>query len=165
MLFALEVSSRNSDSGVVTRISGGWLTILRRCSGVESPLRMATSTSGMAAPSPHTAGKFPAWQFKVLRHISAKAPSEAKCIALLTPRFVFLREPFPAAFLFRMALGCRDFAMNIHSCGTRPARHKPVKSRKERTKGFYPTLWAPQRARSRRNGWPATPAAGLQWAD
>ena len=35
-----------------------------------------------------------------------------------------------------MALGCRDFAMNIHSCGTRPARHKPVKSRKERTKGF-----------------------------
>ena len=50
MLFALEVSSRNNDSGVVTRISGGWLTIFRRCSGVESPLRIATSTSGTGSP-------------------------------------------------------------------------------------------------------------------
>ncbi len=45
----LEVSSRNSDSGVV-RISGGWLTILRRSCGVVSPLRMPTLTFGDGKP-------------------------------------------------------------------------------------------------------------------
>lgn len=63
---ALEVSSRNSDSGVVTRISGGWLTILRRSCGVVSPLRMPTLTFGDGNPIASHCPAMPAngaWRF------------------------------------------------------------------------------------------------------
>ena len=65
---ALEVSSRNSDSGVVTRISGGWLTILapflRR--GVAASYAHADFRR-WAVPSPRTvrrnARPMAAWRF------------------------------------------------------------------------------------------------------
>jgi hypothetical protein len=40
------VSSRNSDSGVVIRMSGGRLASLRRSSAAVSPVRIATPMSG-----------------------------------------------------------------------------------------------------------------------
>ena len=43
---ALEVSSRNSDSGVVMRMSGGWAGKRRRASAGVSPVRMPTVMSG-----------------------------------------------------------------------------------------------------------------------
>ena len=47
---AFDVRIRYSDSGVVTRISGGWETIARRSCGVVSPLRAATRMSGGRSP-------------------------------------------------------------------------------------------------------------------
>ena len=48
---ACEVSSRNSDSGVVIRMSGGRLISLLRSSAAVSPVRTATLMSGSASPS------------------------------------------------------------------------------------------------------------------
>ena len=46
---ALEVSSRNSDSGVVIRMSGGLVASRRRSSAAVSPVRTATRMSGSGA--------------------------------------------------------------------------------------------------------------------
>ncbi len=48
---AWEVSSRNSDSGVVIRMSGGAVASLRRSSVAVSPVRTATVMSGSGSPS------------------------------------------------------------------------------------------------------------------
>jgi hypothetical protein len=48
---AADVSMRNSDSGVVMRISGGRCTSERRSAGVVSPDRTPTVTSGVSPPS------------------------------------------------------------------------------------------------------------------
>ena len=56
---ACEVSSRNSDSGVVIRMSGGWLTSLLRSSAAVSPVRTATLMSGSASPSRCAACRIP----------------------------------------------------------------------------------------------------------
>ncbi len=47
---AFEVSRRNSDSGVVIRMSGGLAASRRRSSAAVSPVRTATRMSGSAAP-------------------------------------------------------------------------------------------------------------------
>ena len=47
---ALEVSRRNSDSGVVIRMSGGLAASRRRSSAAVSPVRTATRMSGSGAP-------------------------------------------------------------------------------------------------------------------
>ena len=47
---AADVSSRNSDSGVVTRMSGGVRLKLRRSSAGVSPVRDPTVTSGSGRP-------------------------------------------------------------------------------------------------------------------
>ncbi len=47
---ALEVSRRNSDSGVVIRMSGGLAASRRRSSAGVSPVRTATPMSGSGAP-------------------------------------------------------------------------------------------------------------------
>ena len=46
------VSIRNSDSGVVIRMSGGWVTSLRRSAAGVSPERTPTVTSGTVAAEP-----------------------------------------------------------------------------------------------------------------
>ena len=56
---ACEVSSRNSDSGVVMRMSGGWLTSFLRSSAAVSPVRTATLMSGSASPSRCAACRIP----------------------------------------------------------------------------------------------------------
>ena len=48
---ALDVSMRNKDSGVVMRMSGGWLSSARRSAVVVSPERTPTLTSGAGNPS------------------------------------------------------------------------------------------------------------------
>ena len=48
---AREVSIRNSDSGVVIRMSGGLPASLRRSSAAVSPVRMPTLIGGTARPS------------------------------------------------------------------------------------------------------------------
>lgn len=45
-----EVSIRNSDSGVVIRMSGGRVAIERRSAGGVSPERIPTRTSGSGSP-------------------------------------------------------------------------------------------------------------------
>ena len=77
----------------------------------------------------------PQWQFKILRHIDAKR-LQRRNIQHFDVTLRFLVGTFLHSSSFRMALGCCGFALNVHSCGTRSARHKPVKSRKERTEGF-----------------------------
>ena len=56
---ALEVSSRNSDSGVVISTSGGLLASLRRSSAAVSPVRTATLMSGSATPRLRAACRIP----------------------------------------------------------------------------------------------------------
>lgn len=46
-----EVSMRNRDSGVVIRMSGGFVAIERRSAGGVSPERIPTRTSGSGRPS------------------------------------------------------------------------------------------------------------------
>ncbi|SPB31591.1 hypothetical protein MAJHIDBO_01827 [Propionibacterium freudenreichii subsp. shermanii] len=48
---ALLDNMRNSDSGVVMRMSGGWVAMRRRCAAVVSPERTATLTRGSGSPS------------------------------------------------------------------------------------------------------------------
>ena len=48
---ACEVSSRNSDSGVVMRMSGGLVTSFLRSSAAVSPVRIPTRMSGSGSPS------------------------------------------------------------------------------------------------------------------
>ena len=56
---AWDVSSRNSDSGVVIRMSGGLLTSLRRSSAAVSPVRTPTCTSLIPTPSRWAACRTP----------------------------------------------------------------------------------------------------------
>ncbi len=56
---ALEVSSRNSDSGVVISTSGGLLASLRRSSAAVSPVRTATWISGSSRPRLRAACRIP----------------------------------------------------------------------------------------------------------
>ncbi len=55
-----EVSSRNSDSGVVIRMSGGRRSIACRSDWVVSPVRTPTEISGSARPSRSAAARMPA---------------------------------------------------------------------------------------------------------
>ena len=55
-----EVRIRNSDSGVVTRTSGGVLPNVRRSAAVVSPVRMPTAMSGTGRPSRRAAWEIPA---------------------------------------------------------------------------------------------------------
>ena len=56
---ALEVSSRNSDSGVVISTSGGLLASFLRSSAAVSPVRTATRMSGSARPRLRAACRIP----------------------------------------------------------------------------------------------------------
>jgi hypothetical protein len=67
---AAEVSSRNSDSGVVTRMSGGVRLKLRRSSAGVSPVREPTVTSGSVIPRRCAAWRSPASGERRLRWTS-----------------------------------------------------------------------------------------------
>ena len=67
---AWEVSSRNSDSGVVIRMSGGWPASLRRSSAAVSPVRTPTRMSGSARPRRLAAWPTPASGERRLRSMS-----------------------------------------------------------------------------------------------
>ncbi len=67
---ACEVSSRNSDSGVVMRMSGGLLTSFLRSSAAVSPVRTATLMSGSASPSRWAACPMPVSGARRLRSMS-----------------------------------------------------------------------------------------------
>ena len=67
---AAEVSSRNSDSGVVTSTSGGVRANWRRSSAGVSPVRMPTVTSGTGSPSRCAACRMPASGERRLRWTS-----------------------------------------------------------------------------------------------
>ncbi len=67
---AAEVSSRNSDSGVVIRMSDGWRAKARRSSAGVSPERIATVTSGAGSPSRAAAWPMPASGERRLRSTS-----------------------------------------------------------------------------------------------
>ena len=67
---ACEVSIRNSDSGVVIRMSGGLVASLRRSAVVVSPDRTPTATSAIAAPSLSAVCRMPASGARRLRSTS-----------------------------------------------------------------------------------------------
>ncbi|RAO21623.1 hypothetical protein ONO23_06611 [Micromonospora noduli] len=67
---AADVSSRNSDSGVVMRMSGGVRAKARRSSAGVSPVRMPTVMSGGATPSRVAACRMPASGARRLRSTS-----------------------------------------------------------------------------------------------
>src|SRR5262245_24812878 len=68
---AWDVSSRNRDSGVVMRMSGGVRAKRRRSSAGVSPVRIATEISGSGAPAPAAAARRPASGERRLRSMSA----------------------------------------------------------------------------------------------
>ena len=67
---ACEVSIRNSDSGVVIRMSGGVVWIRRRSCGVVSPDRTPTLTSGTSTPSRSAVCRMPTSGARRLRSTS-----------------------------------------------------------------------------------------------
>ena len=67
---ACEVSSRNSDSGVVIRMSGGAADSLRRSSAAVSPVRTPTRMSGSARPRRRAAWPTPVSGERRLRSMS-----------------------------------------------------------------------------------------------
>ena len=67
---ACEVSIRNSDSGVVIRMSGGVVWILRRSCGVVSPERTPTRISGTSTPSRSAVCRMPTSGARRLRSTS-----------------------------------------------------------------------------------------------
>ena len=67
---AREVSIRNSDSGVVIKMSGGVLRILRRSAGVVSPERTPTRISGTVVPSRSAVWRIPTRGARRLRSTS-----------------------------------------------------------------------------------------------
>ncbi len=67
---AAEVSSRNSDSGVVIRISGGWADSLRRSSAAVSPVRTPTRMSSGGRPRRSAAWPTPVSGERRLRSMS-----------------------------------------------------------------------------------------------
>ena len=67
---ARDVSSRNSDSGVVIRMSGGFADSLRRSSAAVSPVRTPTRMSGSARPSRCAACPIPVSGERRFRSIS-----------------------------------------------------------------------------------------------
>ena len=67
---AAEVSSRNSDSGVVIRMSGGVRAKARRSSAGVSPVRMPTVMSGGGRPSRPAACRMPVSGARRLRSTS-----------------------------------------------------------------------------------------------
>ena len=64
------VSMRNSDSGVVIRMSGGWVTSLRRSPAGVSPLRTPTVSSGTGWPSRSAVCRMPVSGLRRLRSTS-----------------------------------------------------------------------------------------------
>jgi len=67
---AAEVSSRNSDSGVVMRMSGGRRVKARRSSAGVSPVRIPTLISGGGRPSRLAACRIPVSGARRLRSTS-----------------------------------------------------------------------------------------------
>jgi len=70
ILRAALVRMRNSDSGVVIRMSGGWRSIDRRTSVGVSPVRMATAMSGGCSPWPSIWRRMPTSGERRLRSTS-----------------------------------------------------------------------------------------------
>ena len=64
------VSIRNSDSGVVIRMSGGAVESLRRSAALVSPLRSPTVTSDRLSPSRSAVWRIPANGARRLRSTS-----------------------------------------------------------------------------------------------
>ncbi len=67
---AAEVKIKNSDSGVVIKMSGGWVTSLRRSAAEVSPERTPTVTLGGACPSRSAVRVIPASGARRLRSTS-----------------------------------------------------------------------------------------------
>ena len=78
---AREVSSRNSDSGVVMRMSGGLLASRRRSSAAVSPVRTATLISGSRCPSAALPGGSRSAGRAGCARCPPPGPSAARCTA------------------------------------------------------------------------------------
>ena len=75
---AWKVSSRNSDSGVVMRMSGGLLISFLRSSAAMSPVRTATAMSGSSRPSRCAACLIPVSGARRFRSISTASALSGK---------------------------------------------------------------------------------------
>lgn len=73
---AEEVSIRNSDSGVVIRMSGGLVTMERRSAGGVSPDRIPTRTSGSGSPS-----RTDSWRIPVSGERRLRSTSTARALS------------------------------------------------------------------------------------
>ena len=73
------VSIRNSDSGVVIMMSGGWVTSRRRSAAGVSPERTPTVTSGTCWPS-----RSPVWRMPVSGLRRLRSTSTASALSGLT---------------------------------------------------------------------------------
>ncbi len=84
---AWEVSSRNSDSGVVIRMSGGLLTSFLRSSLAVSPVRTATVMSGSASPSRCAACRIPVSGARRFRSMSTASAFSGETYSTRVRRF------------------------------------------------------------------------------
>ena len=84
---ACEVSSRNSDSGVVMRMSGGWLASFLRSSAAVSPVRSATLMSGSASPSRCAACRIPVSGARRFRSMSTASALSGETYSTRVRRF------------------------------------------------------------------------------
>ena len=84
---ACEVSSRNSDSGVVMRMSGGLVTSFLRSSAAVSPVRIATWMSGSASPSRCAACRIPVSGARRFRSMSTASALSGETYSTRVRRF------------------------------------------------------------------------------
>jgi hypothetical protein len=84
---ACEVSSRNSDSGVVIKMSGGLLASLRRSSVAVSPVRTPTAMSGSGSPSRCAACRIPVSGERRLRSMSTASAFSGETYSTRQRRF------------------------------------------------------------------------------
>ena len=93
---ALEVRIRYSDSGVVTRMSGGCEAMARRSCAVVSPLRVATRIDGGLRPMALHWAAMPASGVSRLRATSTPSAFNGEIYSTLTPSAGLRERPFPS---------------------------------------------------------------------
>ena len=123
MTRALDVSSRYSDSGVVTRMSGGWEAMARLSRVVVSPLRMAMPISGAARPDASHSAAMPS-SAEVLRDIDGQRLQRRDVQHLDTP------SPTPLSGNVSRALRSGHGTRAVQTI--RLSRHQAVDGREER---------------------------------
>ena len=150
------VSIRNSDSGVVIRMSGGWRTRRRRSSADVSPVRTRrwARTRGTPSRSPAQPDS-PQRSPKVLLHVHRQTPAAARCTAPECPRPGRPRVPpgHPTPATAPDPAGAPDMSRSMAHRNAASVLPVPV--------GAHTSAWSPAAMAGQPSDWGAVGAANV----